>query len=49
MLLTQGFHEYYFAMTNFEDTEYSKLTEELLKAAEQTDLNNNYSSSTIRG
>ena len=38
ILLKQGFHEYYFAMNNFEDTEYSKLTEELLKAAEQTDL-----------
>ncbi len=37
-LLNQGFHEYYFAMNNYEDTEYSKLTEELLKAAEQTDL-----------
>ncbi|HJT85679.1 MAG TPA: hypothetical protein VJ697_14450 [Nitrososphaeraceae archaeon] len=37
-LLKQGFHEYYFAMNNFEEAEYSKLTEKLLKAAEQTDL-----------
>ena len=37
-LLNLGFNEYYFAMNNFEDTEYSKLTEKLLKAAEQTDL-----------
>ena len=37
-LLNQGFHEYYFAMNNFEDTESIKLTEELLKSAEQTNL-----------
>ncbi|HET7644294.1 MAG TPA: hypothetical protein VFK40_12350 [Nitrososphaeraceae archaeon] len=37
-LLNLGFHEYYFAMNNFEDIEYSKVTEKLLKAAEQTDL-----------
>ena len=37
-LLNQGFHEYYFAMNNFEDTESTKLTEELLKSAEQTNL-----------
>jgi hypothetical protein len=36
-LLNQGFHEYYFAMNNFEDIE-SKITEELLKAAENTNL-----------
>jgi hypothetical protein len=29
-LLNHGFHEYYFAMNNFEDTESIKLTEELL-------------------
>jgi hypothetical protein len=29
-LLMQGFHDYYFAMNNFENTKYSKLTEELL-------------------
>ena len=37
-LLNQGFHEYYFAMNNFEDIESTKLTEELLKSAEQTNL-----------
>jgi len=37
-LLNQGFHEYYFAMNNFEDTESTKLTEELLKSAEETNL-----------
>ncbi len=37
-LLNQGFHEYYFAMNNFEDTEATKLTEELLKSAEDTNL-----------
>ena len=37
-LLNQGFHEYYFAMNNFENTEYSKLTEVLLKSADETDL-----------
>jgi len=37
-LLNQGFHEYYFAMNNFEDTESTKLTEELLKSAEDTNL-----------
>ena len=37
-LLNQGFQEYYFAMNNFEDTESTKLTEELLKSAEQTNL-----------
>ena len=37
-LLNQGFHEYYFAMNNFGDTEPTKLTEELLKSAEQTHL-----------
>jgi hypothetical protein len=36
--LNQGFHEYYFAMNNFEDTESTKLTEELLKSAEETNL-----------
>ena len=37
-LLNQGFHEYYFAMNNFEDIESTKLTEELLKSAEETNL-----------
>jgi hypothetical protein len=37
-LLNQGFHEYYFAMNNFEDAESIKLTEELLKSAEETNL-----------
>ena len=37
-LLNQGFHEYYFAINNFEDNESTKLTEELLKSAEQTNL-----------
>ncbi|MGZ5547063.1 MAG: hypothetical protein ACXWFZ_03835, partial [Nitrososphaeraceae archaeon] len=37
-LLNQGFHEYYFAMNNFEDTESTKLTEELLKSTEETNL-----------
>ena len=37
-LLNQGFHEYYFAMNNFEDTESTKLTDELLKSAEETNL-----------
>ena len=37
-LLNQGFQEYYFAMNNFEDTESTKLTEELLKSAVQTNL-----------
>jgi hypothetical protein len=37
-LLNQGFHEYYFAMNNFEDTESTKLTEELLESAEETNL-----------
>ena len=37
-LLNQGFHEYYFSMNNFEDPEYTKLTEELLKSAQQTNL-----------
>jgi hypothetical protein len=37
-LLNQGFREYYFAMNNFEDTESTKLTEELLKSAENTNL-----------
>lgn len=37
-LLNQGFQEYYFAMNNFEDTESTKLTEELLKPAEETNL-----------
>ena len=37
-LLNQGFHEYYFSMNNFEDPKYTKLTEELLKSAEQTNL-----------
>ena len=37
-LLNQGFHEYYFSMNNFEDPKYTKLTEDLLKAAEQTNL-----------
>jgi hypothetical protein len=37
-LLNHGFHEYYFAMNNFEDTKSIKLTEELLKSAEQTNL-----------
>jgi hypothetical protein len=36
-LLNQGFHEYYFAMNNFEGIE-SKITKELLKAAENTNL-----------
>src|SRR5688500_8676281 len=36
-LLNQGFHEYYFAMNNFEDIE-SKITEELLKSLENTNL-----------
>jgi hypothetical protein len=37
-LLNQGFHEYYFAMNNFEDAESIKLTEELLKSAGETNL-----------
>jgi hypothetical protein len=37
-LLNQGFHEYYFSMNNFEDPKYTKVTEELLKSAEQTNL-----------
>jgi len=37
-LLKQGFSEYYFSMNNFEDSQSTKLTEELLKAAEQTNL-----------
>jgi hypothetical protein len=37
-LLNQGFHEYYFAMNNFEDPKYTKLTEDLLQSAEQTNL-----------
>ncbi len=37
-LLNQGFHEYYFSMHNFEDSKYTKLTEDLLNAAEQTNL-----------
>ncbi|HET9806490.1 MAG TPA: hypothetical protein VFP49_06260, partial [Nitrososphaeraceae archaeon] len=37
-LLNQGLHEYYFSMNNFEDHEYTKLTEELLKSAQQTNL-----------
>ena len=37
-LHNQGFHEYYFTMNNFEDTESTKITEELLKSAEQTNL-----------
>ncbi len=36
--LNQGFHEYYFAMNNFEDSQSTKLTEELLKSAENTNL-----------
>ena len=37
-LHNQGFQEYYFTMNNFEDTESIKLTEELLKSAEETNL-----------
>jgi len=37
-LLNQGFHEYYFAMNNFKDPIYTKLTEDLLQSAEQTTL-----------
>jgi hypothetical protein len=37
-LLNQGFHEYYFSTNNFEDHEYAKLTEELLKSAQETNL-----------
>jgi hypothetical protein len=37
-LLNQGFHEYYFAMNNFKDLKYTKLTEDLLQSAEQTTL-----------
>jgi hypothetical protein len=37
-LLNQGFHEYYFSMHNFEDSKYTKITEGLLKAAENTHL-----------
>jgi hypothetical protein len=37
-LLDQGFHEYYFAMNNFKDPKYIKLTEDLLQSAEQTNL-----------
>ena len=37
-LLNQGFHEYYFSMHNFIDPKYTKLIEELLKAAENTNL-----------
>ena len=36
-LLNQGFYEFYFAMNNFESIE-SKITKELLKAAENTNL-----------
>ncbi|HLN34657.1 MAG TPA: hypothetical protein VK250_05175 [Nitrososphaeraceae archaeon] len=36
-LLNQGFHEYYFAMNNY-NHEYAELTEELLKSAENTNL-----------
>ena len=38
ILLNQGFHEYYFSMNNFEDLKYTKITEDLLNAAEQTNL-----------
>ena len=37
-LLNQGFHEYYFAMNNFTDPKYTKITEDLLQSAEQTNL-----------
>ncbi len=37
-LLNQGFHEYYFSMHNFKDPKYTKLTEELLKAVESTNV-----------
>ena len=37
-LLNQGFHEYYFAMNNFKDPKHTKLTEDLLQSAEQTNL-----------
>ncbi|HJU59816.1 MAG TPA: hypothetical protein VJ583_08705 [Nitrososphaeraceae archaeon] len=37
-LLNQGFHEYYFSMHNFEDSKYTKLIEDLLKAVEKTNL-----------
>ncbi len=37
-LLNQGFHEYYFAMNNFTDPKYTKLTEDLLQSAEQTNI-----------
>jgi len=38
VLRNQGFHEYYFPMNNFQDRESAKLTERLLKSAEQTTL-----------
>ena len=37
-LLNQGFHEYYFAMNNFKEPKYTKLTEDLLQSTEQTNL-----------
>ena len=38
ILLNQGFSEYYFAMNNFEDPASVKITEELLKSTDKTNL-----------
>jgi hypothetical protein len=37
-LLKQGFHEYYFVMKDFNDSKTKKITENLLKSADKTDL-----------
>lgn len=37
-LLTRGFDEYYFPMNNFDDSQSTKLLEELLKAVKKTNL-----------
>lgn len=37
-LLTRGFDEYYFSMNNFDDSQSTKLLEELLKAVKKTNL-----------
>lgn len=37
-LLGQGFNEYYFVMRNFNNKSEAKATEQLLKAADKTDL-----------
>lgn len=38
IILNQGFSEYYFAMNNFEDPASVKITEELLKSTDKTNL-----------